>query len=216
MKQFFSNTLFVLTASAILVASTPVTQAANPKPSAPRQTKAASDTVQPRTQRKAAIQDVTLLQTGRLAGFLVDQQGRALNDVDVVLRQGRKIAGRTKTGSKGEFAFKGLSGGIYEVVSERGQQVFRVWKHGTAPKAARGTALIVARSQVVRGQFADVGMGTLTGLGDIGVLGGMGTAGTIATVGAVAGITVGAVAIAEEADDDDPPPAMMGGGMMTP
>lgn len=159
--------------------------------------------------------DVSLMPGGKLDGFLVDEQGRPLQKSDVIVRQGRRVLGRTLTGAKGEFTFKGLRGGIYEVVSDRGQQVFRLWTPGTAPKSSRGTALIVARSQVVRGQFGDFGGSTLSALGDLGTLSGMGTAGTVATVGVVAGVTVGAVVIAEEANDDDPPPAAMSGAMMT-
>ena len=216
MKQLFSNAMFVLTASATLFATSPSLQAGPPLSRDTVQKRTAKEPVQSQTRRTSAIQDVALLKDGRLTGFLVDQQGRPVKSSDVIVRQGRKVLGRTKTGNKGEFTFKGLTGGIYEVVSNQGQQVFRVWAPGTAPKSARGTALIIARAPVVRGQFGDVGVGTLTGIGDIGVLGGMGTAGTIATVGVVAGVTVGAVAIADAADDDDPPPAVMTGGAMSP
>lgn len=170
------------------------------------------------TIQRQLVVDVALQQGGVLTGHLVDEQGRAIARSEVIIRQGRRVLQRGVTGAKGEFQFKGLRGGIYEVASDRGQQVFRIWSKGTAPRSARRTALIVSRQrQVVRGQFGDLGLSTLSGLGDVGVLGGMGTAGTVATVGVVAGITVGTVVAVNEADDDDDPaPAAMGGPVASP
>jgi len=147
---------------------------------------------------------VSLEQGGVLRGVLVDEQGRPLAKSAVQIRKGRRVFSRTETGPRGEFQFSGLRGGVYEIASVAGTGVFRVWSPGTAPKAARRQALIVSRSQVVRGQFADLGLSTLTNLGDLGALGGMGTASGLATAAAVAGITVGAVVISNEADDDAP------------
>ena len=219
MKLFIHRTAFALAAWAFLVV--PSTDVLADGPQIVRQARKPAPTRQPNEKPASDVQrqtivDVSLQTGGLLRGFLVDEQGRPLVRTAVTIRQGRRILSRVETGPRGEFQFTGLRGGVYEIASIRGQNIFRLWAPGTAPKTARRQALIVAQARVVRGQFGDLGLSTLTNLGDIGALGGMGSAGTVATVAAVAGITVGAVVIANEANDDDPPATMMDPGMATP
>lgn len=208
MKLFTRKTLLVLFGTAFIVV--PVTDVVADGPLSAQATSrsssvdaaAAKTPIERPVRSVQSIGDVSLVHGGLLNGTVVDDQGRALAATTVTIRQGRRVLS-TRTGSKGEFQFQGLRGGVYEVASARGREIYRVWAPGTAPKNARSQALIVSRPQVVRGQFGDLGLSTLTNLGDLGALGGMGTAGTLATVGVVTGITVGAVVIAEEASKDD-------------
>ncbi|GEM_PF-1459309 len=219
MKLFTRGTALTLVAGALWAGASTGLSAAEPRTTRDAHKIAATSKshVNPaRNPARQTITDVSLAQGGVLRGVLVDEQGRPLVKSAVIIRQGRRVFSRTDTGLKGEFQFKGLRGGVYEVASVNGHGAFRVWAPGTAPKAARRQALIVSRSQVVRGQFADLGLSTLTNLGDLGALGGMGTASGLATAAAVAGITVGAVVVADEANNDDPPPAATGTVVTTP
>ena len=219
MKLLTRGTALALVAGALSAGPSADLFAAEPQTTRDVRKVAATNKLHVNSARNAArqtITDVSLEQGGVLRGVLVDEQGRPLVKSAVIIRQGRRVFSRTNTGLKGKFLFKGLRGGVYEIASVRGRGVFRVWAPGTAPKAARDQALIVSRTQVVRGQFGDLGLSTLTNLGDLGVLGGMGTVSGLATAVAVAGITVGAVVIADEANNDDPPPAATGAPMMTP
>jgi len=218
MKLFTRGIALALVAGAISAGASTGLSAAEPQTTRDARKIAATSKSHVNSARNAArqtITDVSLEQGGVLRGVLVDEQGRPLVKSAVIIRQGRRVFSRTNTGLKGKFLFKGLRGGVYEIASVRGNGVFRVWAPGTAPKAARGQALIVSRSRVVRGQFADLGLSTLTNLGDLGALGGMGTASGLATAAAVAGITVGAVVIANEANDD-PSPAATGAVIGSP
>ncbi len=215
MKLFTPGTALALFAAAISACSPTRLSAAGPETTPDVRKIAVTNKSQVSPARNAARQPITDVSLERgcvLRGVLVDEHGRPLVKSAVIIRQGRRVFSRTVTGLKGEFLFKGLRGGVYQIASVRGQGAFRVWAPGTAPKTARRQALIVSRTQVVRGQFADVGLPTLTSLG---ALGGMGTASGIATAAAVAGITVGAVVIADEANDD-PAPVTTGMVVTTP
>ncbi len=128
----------------------------------------------PKTAKKTsavAISDVALGQGGQLVGQLVDKQGRGVEGAVVSVKFGNKEVAKTVTNAKGQYAVKGLRGGVHQVVAGRQVQVFRFWSAQTAPPAAKTAALSVLGSNgVVRGQLE--GLGGISG-----------------TVGAVAGIT---------------------------
>jgi len=100
----------------------------------------------------SAVVDVALRDGGVLIGQVVDEQGAAMENVGVSLRYQDRDLVASKTTKEGYFAFKGLRGGVYQIVAARGHGVYRVWSPGTAPPAAQEGALVVSDNTVVRGQ----------------------------------------------------------------
>jgi hypothetical protein len=120
-----------------------------------------------RTNRSATviIRDVALDVNGRLSGRIVDVQGRPVAGETVIAHQGRRQLGMTRSDEQGVFNFSASQGGVYQVSSRTGTAFYRVWKHGTAPKNAVRSALIIADASVVRGQAFE-GLGSsLTTIG---------------------------------------------------
>lgn len=99
------------------------------------------------------VVDVALQSGGVLLGQVVDPQGAAIGDVVVSLRDKDQELATAKTRPDGYFAFKGLRGGVYQLVAAKGQGVYRVWSPGTAPPAAQQGALLVSGDPVLRGQM---------------------------------------------------------------
>lgn len=147
--------------------------------------------------RKPAVQvrDVSLDADGTLTGYVVDAQGKPEALESVTIHQGRTTVATVKTNEKGQFAAKGLKGGVYQVSSNKGAALFRVWKNGTAPKQASKLALVVNDQGIARAQ----GEGGLLGLGGGGA--GLGGA-SLATVGIGAGIIAGVTVAVVEATDN--------------
>jgi len=100
----------------------------------------------------SAVVDVALRDGGVLIGQVVDEQGAALGNVPVSLRHEDRDLAAAKTTKEGYFAFKGVRGGVYQLVAAQGHGVYRVWSPGTAPPAAQEGALVVSGNTVVRGQ----------------------------------------------------------------
>lgn len=96
--------------------------------------------------------DIALQKDGLLVGQVVDPLGNPVAGAQVTLTaQGKRLAAMKST-PEGYFAFKGLRGGVYQVVTEEGHGVYRVWSPGTAPPAAKKVVLLVSGDNVVRGQ----------------------------------------------------------------
>jgi hypothetical protein len=113
-----------------------------------------------KSSRKAQtpqIFDVALTAGGTLTGKVLDVQGIAVEGAVVSIRRGRGEVARTVTNKNGTFVVQNLRGGLYQVVAGRSQGLFRFWAPNTAPPSARSQALIVATSQVLRGQAGMVG-----------------------------------------------------------
>lgn len=110
--------------------------------------------------RTPVILDVALRDGGVLVGQVVNEQGAAEVGVPVSIRSQDRELAIARTGKEGYFAFKGLRGGVYQLVADRGHGVYRVWSPGTAPPAAQEGALLVNSDQVVRGQAAGPGFRT--------------------------------------------------------
>ena len=87
-----------------------------------------------------------------MIGQVVDPQGTPVPGAPVSLRSQGKQLVAIKSGKEGYFAFKGVRGGVYQIVTRDGQGTYRVWSPGTAPPAAEEGALVIAGSEVVRGQ----------------------------------------------------------------
>lgn len=101
----------------------------------------------------AAGNDVALRSGGVLVGQVVDQQGKAQAGATVSIQYGQQEVARTTTDANGVFAARGLRGGQYELLTQDGMSVCRLWAPDTAPPAARDAALVVSGVNVVRGQY---------------------------------------------------------------
>ena len=100
-----------------------------------------------------SAKDVELRPGGVLVGQVIDQQGSAQVDSAVSIRQNEQEIVRTTTDANGIFAAQGLRGGQYQIVTENGQTICRLWAAKTAPPAAANTAVVVTGDEVVRGQW---------------------------------------------------------------
>lgn len=137
-----------------------------------------------------AILDVELGENGRLSGYLVNAEGKAIVGEEIQILQGKKLIAQTKSGDKGEYSVKGLRGGTYRVASKSGSAYYRLWQNGTAPKSAQKFALVVAnQGTVVRGQLGDVG--------------GLPLLDGISTLNLIAGATVVGLGIANYSETQD-------------
>jgi hypothetical protein len=103
------------------------------------------------------VVDIALRDGGMLVGQVVNDRGTAEPGIPVSIRSQDRELAVAKTGKEGYFAFKGIRGGVYQLVADRGHGVYRVWSPGTAPPAAQEGALLVNGDQVVRGQCAGGG-----------------------------------------------------------
>jgi len=107
-----------------------------------------------------AVTDVTLHQSPQgntLLGRVLDPQGAVRANVLVTLYcNGNRIAQST-TDRNGYFSFGNLRGGVYQVTAAGGGGAYRAWTPGTAPPSAQRGALVVAGSDVIRGQFHPLG-----------------------------------------------------------
>lgn len=106
----------------------------------------------PAQRSVSKVGNVKLAKGGMLIGRVLNSQGKAEAGSIVELRyQGRPIA-RTRTDVQGRYAIKNVRGGVHEVATANGRQVYRLWTERTAPPAARSEALFVNQNEVVRGQ----------------------------------------------------------------
>jgi hypothetical protein len=106
--------------------------------------------------------DVALRRGGLLVGQVVNQQGAPQAGAVVAIRYADREIVRTTTDNDGVFAAQGLRGGQYQLVTENGQSICRLWAVDTAPPSAQQTALIVSGEDVVRGQFGYPGYGYMS------------------------------------------------------
>jgi hypothetical protein len=97
--------------------------------------------------------DVALRPGGLLVGQVVDQQGVAKPGMAVSVRFADCEVVRTNTDANGVFAAQGLRGGQYQLVTDNGISICRLWAPNTAPPSARPAALVVCGNDVVRGQW---------------------------------------------------------------
>ena len=101
--------------------------------------------------------DVALRGEGLLLGQVVDVEGRPVMRTVVSLRSQQREVARTATNDEGYFAVRGLSGGVYQVVAADGIGTFRLWNSQSAPPSCQQGALVVAGSDVFRGQVPGAG-----------------------------------------------------------
>jgi hypothetical protein len=138
------------------------------------------------------VTDVALARGGVLAGKIVDRQGAPQAGQTIrVIHQGQVI-GTAQTDTRGEFAIADLRGGVYQVETEQGAGVYRLWADQTAPPAANDGVLVVHGDDAVRGNACNP-----CGSGGGGLLG------VLANPWVLAAIVAAAIAIPLALDDDD-------------
>jgi hypothetical protein len=103
----------------------------------------------------ATTMDVALGEGGLLVGQVMDRQGVAQADSEVVVFAGDRVVVRTTTDENGVFAAAGMRGGTYQVATRQGASSIRAWAPDTAPPSAREGSLIIVGDEVVRGQITD-------------------------------------------------------------
>jgi hypothetical protein len=108
----------------------------------------------------SVFRDTALDHTGMLAGRVTTAAVGVLPlPIKVVLRRDQLQVAQVETDREGNFCFRQVSSGIYEleVCSSDGRQVqtlVRVWNHGTAPPSAEKSLWIALEEQtVIRGQY---------------------------------------------------------------
>lgn len=141
--------------------------------------------------RRASATDIALDARGHLTGYLLDQQGRPVREASITIRQGSKRVAQTRTSREGKFVISGIRGGVYQVLSDKGSSVIRVWTQTAAPRNARRLALVIQNSRVVRGQSVFPPAFAMD-------------FGTLASTGvAVGGATMGVIASQDAQDAED-------------
>jgi len=88
------------------------------------------------------VSDVALGAGGRLEGQVLDSQGSGVSAIPVTLKSEYHEPVITTTLEDGRFAFRGLSGGVYQVAAEEEVNTLRAWAPQTAPPAAQSRAII--------------------------------------------------------------------------
>lgn len=126
--------------------------------------------------------DIALVQ-GELRGRLVNGQGLPLEGAMVDISNSDGSIAQTNTDAQGQFAVKGLKGGVYRITAGNETRAVRVWTERTAPPAAKPGLTIVSQAPTVRGQFGGVTPGMV-----------------LLTSGVIAGVVLGAVAVSQNDD----------------
>jgi hypothetical protein len=101
--------------------------------------------------------DVALRPGGLLVGQVVDAQGATQAAKVVSIQYGDREVARTSTDQNGVFAAQGLRGGQYQIATDDGLSVCRLWAADTAPPSAHEAAIVVTGQEVVRGQWGGGG-----------------------------------------------------------
>lgn len=121
----------------------------------------ASETTAPAAAPAFDIIDVTLHEDGTLRGQVLDSQGAAVATAVVAVVHQGKVVATTQTDSAGRYAATGLRTGVYQIVTDKGITVCRVWTPATAPPSSQAEALIVDGDQVIRGSLGGRSLGSM-------------------------------------------------------
>lgn len=98
------------------------------------------------------VRDVSLDTDGAWRGVVTGADGQPAKATEVVVLQGSKTIGLTRTENDGRFVFRDIRPGVYEIATPRSVAVYRVWNAGTAPPAAQNVSLLVEGDTVIRAQ----------------------------------------------------------------
>lgn len=134
----------------------------------------------------ATVRDVALRDGGYLTGQVLDAAGAPVAATAVAVVDRDKAVATALTGEDGRFAIAGVKAGVYQVATDQGATVCRLWAPRTAPPSAQPDALVVNGDTVVRGGA-----------------GGGGVIGFLSNPWVLAGIVAAAIAIPLVLDNDD-------------
>ena len=115
----------------------------------------------------AVARDVSLMDHGTLHGQVVDVHGAPAGGAQITVRQGEHVVVSVQADASGRFSIRDLQGGVYQLQTDQGGGLYRLWAPGTAPPSAV-QQLLVVDGNVIRGQYR----GGLAGA-DSGQFGGM-------------------------------------------
>ena len=97
-----------------------------------------------------AVYDVRLGEDGSFNGRLLDPTGTPLPGQTILLRQADNILARSRSDDRGEFSFKRVRGGVYQVTIGASAVACRAWTKPAAPPSATGQLAIVTRPEIIR------------------------------------------------------------------
>jgi hypothetical protein len=121
----------------------------------------ATESVPENTKPAISIIDVALHQDGTLRGQVLDVQGIPAAETTVaVVHQGEVVA-TVRTDRQGRYSVDGLKTGLYQVVTDQGITVCRVWNAKVAPPSAQTEALVIDGTHVMRGHLGGRSLGAL-------------------------------------------------------
>jgi len=141
---------------------------------------------------KKAVAEVTLTESGELAGTVVSTAGKPVDGALVTLKKQGKSVVQTTTNERGAFALASVKSGVYELQAGPATKLVRVWSADAAPPAAANQAKLVV-GPTVRAQgeeYAD----------DYFEAGGLDIISLTTVAGAVGGLAIG---IVNQADIND-------------
>jgi hypothetical protein len=113
---------------------------------------AAPETAADSAPARVPIVDVSLTAEGTLTGRLVDPSGGAMPEQLIVLHTAERAVMHTKTDKQGDFTFRRVPGGVYQLRIDESAVSCRVWPRHAAPPVAKDALLVVVGAPVVRGQ----------------------------------------------------------------
>jgi hypothetical protein len=111
----------------------------------------ATEPIAEHARSAVSIIDVALSEDGILRGQVLDLQGAPMMQTTVAVVQQGEVMATTQTDAQGRYTFDGLNTGLYQVVTEQGLTVCRVWTAEAAPPSALAETLVVDGLQTVRG-----------------------------------------------------------------
>ena len=97
---------------------------------------------------RPTISDIELENGGILRGVVTD----TIASTEIQLLSRSELLSKTTTNSRGEFGFRGLRGGLYELRTVQTRNMIRVWAPGTAPPTATKSLTLYDSQMIVRGQ----------------------------------------------------------------
>lgn len=100
-----------------------------------------------------AVVDVTLTADGLLPGQLLSAAGQPMAGAKVRLHNGHGAPIEATTSSRGAFAYRNLSTGVYYLQAGDHVCMARVWTATTAPPKAQKSVLLIGQTQTMRGQM---------------------------------------------------------------
>lgn len=104
--------------------------------------------------RRATVHDIRLDQRQQFHGVVVDGQGQAVKACELRLRRtaGHGDPLEARTDEHGRFVFSQVHAGTYQLETEQGVSVCRLWTADAAPPSAAPSLLVVDDPLVERGQ----------------------------------------------------------------